>query len=188
MFADEGDPVKDADVPDEETETRQDNDDDSDSLADARDQFRKEIEYPLSPFGSLQVNVVTEPLTGPKEVDVYEKIRQIQKWVDRYDKNREGKGYPYWEINCIHSIMWLYQRLLGWGSVEAAKCPNMPLVMLFGWAAYKCNSRIIPKATRLRSDIRDGQDNMMQLIYKINEHLFQGQPVYPVRNPNLPDQ
>jgi hypothetical protein len=44
------DPVNDADVPDEETETRQDNDDDSDSLADIRDQFMNDIEYPLSPF------------------------------------------------------------------------------------------------------------------------------------------
>jgi hypothetical protein len=58
MFAGEGDPVKDTDVPDEETHYS-DYDDYSDSVADTRVQFRNDIKYPLSPFESPQVDVVT---------------------------------------------------------------------------------------------------------------------------------
>jgi hypothetical protein len=46
MFAGEGDPVKDTDVPDEETRYS-DYDDYSDSVADTRVQFRNDIKYPL---------------------------------------------------------------------------------------------------------------------------------------------
>jgi hypothetical protein len=59
-----------------------------------------------------------------------------------------------------------------WGSVDAAKCPNHPLVMLFGWSTYDTFNRILPKCTRLRSDIRDASDDMMKLIYEVGESFL----------------
>jgi hypothetical protein len=59
------DPVKGADVPDEVTETRDEDDNTSISEADIRDQFRNDIQYPISPFGSPQVDVVTDPNPNP---------------------------------------------------------------------------------------------------------------------------
>jgi hypothetical protein len=94
---------------------------------------------------------------------MYRRTLLIQKWVDAYDRLREGKGHEYWEIDFLHAILWCYQKRLSWGSAEAAKCPNMLMVMLFGWSKYTCSSRIIPKATRLRSDIRDGDVGLTSL-------------------------
>jgi hypothetical protein len=76
------DPVKGADVPDEVTETRDEDDNTSISEVDLRDQFRNDIPYPISPFGSPQVDVVTDPLDFPN----FSSLNQTQQIRRTYDQ------------------------------------------------------------------------------------------------------
>ena len=132
--------------------------------------FKNDLEYPTSPFDSPQAAPVPSPLEGSDQDLIHSRLLECEEMLKAYDDLQPG--VYRWEINYRESLVWIYQKRAVWGSVDAAKCPNHPLVMLFGWSTYDTFNRILPKCTRLRSDIRDASDDMMKLIYEVGESFL----------------